>query len=227
MTRLGRRVGAGAAVLAVLGGVAALLLLGSGGPADSAQAASAATPEEAVAQWASRVNGAVEAPGGGARAYDPTASPGALQFPAGTSYEEAMAAIYLAQVGHDALPPGVQLVASLPEGKVLIKPTDGSGVTVDLSAPYGWFPQTKQFATAPTLSWPRPANPAELEALNDRIGQVIDAGGRWWAGARISDTTLPACEVMTSRAEGAGPACGDDDYVEIGRNPALSSDPLS
>src|SRR5680860_733904 len=67
-------------------------------------------------------------------------SPGALEFPPGVSYPQALVRIMRASVSDQALS-DVQTAAPLPDGVVVIDPpaSTGKGIVVDLKAPFGYM----------------------------------------------------------------------------------------
>lgn len=198
---------AGASVLAV-GGLVALVLLMAGGATSSPaqvvdrEAALRTAVEQSAGQWRSYPEGLprIGAP-----------SPGALAFPSGVSYAEALTALFIAQMTGD-LPAGAKLVEPLPEGKVLLD--DASGVTIDLRAPYGYDGATGMVHTA-LLQMSGSLSAEQVSAARE------SANGPWPVGAALGVPVLPACQVITSREE-TGASCGPrDDTVIEDMGPAL------
>lgn len=97
-----------------------------------------------------------------------------LQFPAGTTYRRALSAYYAARRRGQVVPPGAELAAPLPTGKVLL--IDQGRVSLDPAAPAGYDPTTHVVVT---FSGP-PQTPVPLPRC-----QVL---------LRVGDPASPACD---------------------------------
>ncbi len=125
--------------------------------------------------------------------YQPNGSPnilsspglGAIEFPRGTTYAEALYRLYVWVTVVGTLPRGVRVVPSLSVGTVLTPPTATRGPIVDLRAPFGYDPATG--AISP---------PMYAVARN----QDVSAKGylTWPPGSRFDVPTLPACMVAVA-----------------------------
>lgn len=135
------------------------------------------------------------------------ASPGAVQFPRGVSYGEALTAIFVAQ-STATVPSGARLVAPLPAGAVLME-EDGQ-VTIDLRAPYGYDTRTKMVHTGLVQM------DGNLPA--DAVQRAIDNSPfEWPVGGRLAIPELPDCQVVQSRMD-VPRDCGVDDKIVLTRN---------
>lgn len=192
---------AGAGILAVGGLAVVVLLMAAGASSSTAQvagedAALRTAIEGSAGQWRSYPEGLPRIKAG---------SPGALAFPAGVSYAEALTAVFIAQMTGD-LPAGAELVEPLPEGKVLLD--DASGVTIDLRAPYGYDGASGMVHTA-LLQMAGSLSAEQVSGARESVS------GPWPVGAALGVPVLPACQVITSREE-TGATCGprDDTVIE-------------
>lgn len=190
-------------LIALMLGVAALLYVSLTSEPDSARAAtgsvSEAAPNVGAAVTASREILRRE-PQSTLRGL---ASPGALEFPAGTSYAEALRQLYMAQQTGKA-PEGARLVAGLPRGVALLQQGDGSGLVLDLATPLGYLPFAGDRVQPFLLHYGEGATEAEIEAARAGLGR---ADAPWPKGAYVAVPTLPDCMRVTSRSALA-PTCG-------------------
>lgn len=174
-------------------GLLVLTVLGAGGLA-------LAAGEDAAEQ--SGLDAAVQA--SLERRQDPTdyrSSEGALAFPAGTSYSEAIVALRLIEAGAptDLAP---RVVPRLPAGTVAVT---GSGeLILDLAAPYGYDVELGA-AISPTYVFD-----------GDPEGTPKSRYGPWFVGSSLLIPDLPDCMVSSSRAD-QGQACGPQDKVGSSR----------
>lgn len=185
-------------VIAALGLLLCVRLLPVGG------ASASTTPNDPVAAAVASSDANWAPKPKGMPTIDEASSPGALAFPAGTSYAEATTAIFLAQNG-GGVPASARLVPSLPAGAVLLR--DGDELTVDLRAPYGWSPQSRLIYTA-VIQQSGQLSPTE----------ATEAWGRdraWPVGGRLGVVDLPACQVIQNR-DVVPVDCTKDDVVTIG-----------
>lgn len=179
--------------LALVVGVAAVgsataLALGDG-------SGGAAAPPTDVA--VSKIQQAFNERGSGERARNFASVEGAIAFPAGTSYGEAIRSIYIAErTGRAASP--MEVADSLDSGAVTGVLADGRRV-VDLSAPYGWDPN---------LGMP---TDAFWTYTGDTIPKEDSSQGPWPKGVRLGVPKLPACQILDS----VGP-CGEKDIPQLG-----------
>lgn len=143
------------------------------------------------------------------------ASPGALEFPAGVSYPEALVLIMRANVSAVALA-GVAPTASLPAGVVALIPPASSGgrVVVDMRAPFGYSPAVENRVFGPVYQVPS-------DIATDGAFQTTTGG--WPKGALLAIPSLPGCMVISAR-EQTPKACTAGDEPILGRTPSL---PLS
>lgn len=145
---------------------------------------------------------------------DETTSPGALQFPRGTDYADAITSIFTAQQRGDRIP-AAKLVAPLPGHAVLME--NAGGLTVDLRAPYGWSPQSRLIFTAVVQQ--------DGSLTPDEASSAWRDGSPWPEGGRLGVPELPACQRIATR-DAAQIPCGEDDLVAYGApGPTLPSLP--
>ncbi len=130
-----------------------------------------------------------------------------LVFPPGTTYGQALDALYVSVVLTGGLPPGTTLGPPLPSGAVLLKPDDpAQGIALDLRAPLGYTPPHGTIFSF--LLAGRPDGP--------RRGRL------WPSVTRIAVPTLPACMIVSNRAS-LPPACGPKDQPVIrGDDPSVA-----
>lgn len=156
----------------------------------------AATPELADAPWIFQPNGA--------RFYRDEPQRPSLTFPAGTTYSQAIQALYESVTLKGSVPEGTTLGSPLPEGKIVLKDARGAGtLTVDLRAPFGYEPESKAI-TLPVYSLP---GSWSLEKV-DRVWR--DARERRLSfpeGGRVATPIIPACQIATAGEEHLSPSC--------------------
>lgn len=122
-----------------------------------------------------------------------------LIFPAGTTYGQALDALYVSAVLTGALPPNTTLGPPLPQGAVLLRPTDpAQGIAIDLRAPFGYTPPHGMIFGA--IYSGTPSGPTR--------------GRLWPPGLRIAVPTLPVCMIISNRAS-VPPKCGPSDGPSI------------
>lgn len=122
-------------------------------------------------------------------------SPGALEFPAGTSYAEALRELYMAERLGKA-PAGVRLVSSLPRGAVVLRDPGADTITIELSAPNGYLPEAGDRIQRWNLAYPAGATKEEI-AEADRGRQRPEAP--WAKGRYVLTPDLPDCMTITDR----------------------------
>ena len=177
---------AGATVLAV----AALMLVGAlRGSAASGDPAVAAVQAAAAERQADRAS---------FRTID-----GAVEFPAGVSYSEALRAILVGELtGRSEV--SMRLVGGLPGDAVAAVPSDRQGrVVIDLSAPYGY--DTVNGPLGATYMFPEGRLPT---------GERSTAGP-WPLGASLAVPVLPDCMRTDSPARAPVRTCTADDVPAI------------
>ena len=117
----------------------------------------------------------------------------ALEFPAGTTYADALVAIY-ASSARGELPEEARLREPLPLGKVVRAGSDGLGVAISLEAPFGYDVFTGNVVT-PIFEQSDPSGPtpsdAAIRKLWDSSGEVIPPGFRV-AGSALADCQVDA-----------------------------------
>jgi hypothetical protein len=180
-----------AALACVAGGAALGAVDGGGGDAGLQQAIRAA--DTTARAKASAGRGELASLG---------AERGAVAFPAGTSYADAVTQIYVAQQT-GTQPANARLVAGLPKGQVVDQRPDG--LVVDLRAPFGYDVATG-FPYTATLLMSESLTPAEV---SDAWAAAERSGRPWPRGASVGVPDLPACMTVTGRA------CSTDDLVVI------------
>lgn len=122
-----------------------------------------------------------------------------LVFPAGTTYGQALDALYVSAVLTGALPPGTTLAPPLPRGAVLLQPTDpAEGIAIDLRAPFGYKPPHGTIYGAVYRGTP-------TEPTDGRL---------WPPGLQLAIATLPACMIVSTRTS-VPPACGPEDEPRL------------
>lgn len=120
---------------------------------------------------------------------------GALSFPPGVTYAEAVTQIFMAAVSGRA-PRGARLTPSLPLGTVAVVPSTGEGpIEIDLRVPFGYEPdgQGGGRISLPSVALERDATPS-TQVEYRRFGR---AG--WPIGARAVPVILPACMRIPNR----------------------------
>lgn len=125
-----------------------------------------------------------------------------LRFPPGIAYPEALSILYtwVAVVG--TLPPGTSSEAPLPDGVVLLQPTDpGEGIAIDLRAPWGYMAGGRILSPSLTSAVGVPARPRPDEL---------------WARQSVSVPILPACQVISHR-DAVPPPCTEGPIFDTGR----------
>ena len=139
----------------------------------------------------------------GAPRVDEVAAQPSLEFPAGTTHEEALRSLFASVVGQGALPAGTRLGPPLPGGAVVaLDPT--RGVRIDLRAPWGYaVPSGRIRAPGFTATADVP------QATIRRVIAGLESGalpvGELPAGIRVEIPRLPDCQVI--RAGAAPPPC--------------------
>jgi hypothetical protein len=216
MSRLKRHPSIAMAALAVLlvaGTAAAALAVGGGSPAE------VPTPERLASEGATQtVEDAVrrslsiteEAP---QKKLGEVPSPGALRFPAGVSYAEAVRSIFMAQLVPSSLPAG-RLVDPLPDGKVVRETADGA-IEVDLGAPYGYHPGVNNVVQTALVHYWHGATEADISAAERGLTRPMKP---WPIGASVAVPILPECMIV--RVDRPSPDCTEAD------NPSIDPDRL-
>lgn len=126
---------------------------------------------------------------------------GTVTFPAGTSYREALGAIFMGETAGIAAGPAATVTdAPMPDGVVI--DTRRDGVRVSLAAPYGYDPASRIPLSLPLVA-PPPGTPARR------------ATHGWLQGSALPIPTLPACMTAVDGVRQA-PACGPKDLPVIG-----------
>ncbi len=137
----------------------------------------------------------------------------AVVFEPGVDYTEAVKRIFIAQ-RTGRFPTGASPAPALPEGTVLLQPTDAAaGIVVSLKAPYGFDPATGQ-ATAPSV-----AQPGDLTAEEAKQAWLERRpGAPWPREAWVDVPILPSCMVISDRASrGRECAPGDAPVIDFNR----------
>lgn len=124
------------------------------------------------------------------------AEPG-LQFPEGTTYVEAIQAIYLA-AGQGRLPEKAAVVESLRPGKVVRPAGRGSGLVVSLTFPYGYDVHTGNIVT-PIFEYISHPNGPDGHSAERELRTILEArdadDGSVPEGMRVAGSALIACQV--------------------------------
>lgn len=116
--------------------------------------------------------------------------PGAILFPIGTTYPEAVRALYMAMALHTDVP-DTRLVNALPTG-VITALTSARQLKLDLTAPFGYFPASGR-PYPPSLNFPSTMTATQVRsALN-----TLRPNTPWPRGARVDVPILPACMTLT------------------------------
>jgi hypothetical protein len=147
--------------------------------------------------------------GGGAPAApgDPGRE-GAVAFPPGVSFEEAIVALHVAQSSGTATL-AMERVEPLPAGVVALIPRESDGrVVLDLARPFR-YDSDLGAAIAPTYTGPEPGSDTPRSDL-----------GPWYQGWKLVVPSLPECMVIHVRGEEPA-ACTDADKVTGSTSAAL------
>ena len=127
-----------------------------------------------------------------------------LRCPKGTTYTQAIAAYFAARQRGEVVPPGAELAAPLPDGKVVL--VEGGRVSLDPAAPIGFNPATGLVGVLSAA----PAGPIAIARCEVLLGDDPDSGscgdgtrlrfisegvaGRWLpsevGGIQIADSPL-------------------------------------
>lgn len=122
-----------------------------------------------------------------------------LVFPAGTTYDEAIEALYAAAKTTGALPPDADLAPPLPKQIVFARSADRS--VLSLTAPFGYDVNTGN-VLAPSVYFPPSLTSEEIERASEAARASRSAIP---AGAKVVGNPLAACQVMTD--ENRTPEC--------------------
>jgi hypothetical protein len=190
---------------------AAALVAGGGGVAVTSQFRDANPPGSVIRVVGPDVRATIDADpvlskapwilqiGGPPRVQDVDALP-SLVFPAGTTYAQAVQALYTSVAATGRLPAGTRLGPPLETGKVVAMPADRShGLALDLRAPFGYVVPGGQILP-PSYSLPGSLTPAELRG---RLAEAYRMHLALPRGAIVDPTQLRPC--MIARVGGAPP----------------------
>lgn len=119
-----------------------------------------------------------------------------LAFPVGTTYAQALEALYASVATTGGIPAGAKLGKPLPAGQVLVPGTKTSGVVLDLRAPWG-YEETSGAIASPTVLFPSSWSPDQIAGA---IRDARTSGVGIPPGASVAVPSLPTCEK-------GGPAC--------------------
>lgn len=122
-----------------------------------------------------------------------------LAFPAGTTYQEAITALYVAVKRSGSVPAGATLGPPLPKDIVVARNADRT--ILSLTAPFGYDIGTGN-VLMPGLAYPATMDMDEIQAAKraaTREGRVVPEG------ARVSANYLDPCQVIVDGRR--GPAC--------------------
>lgn len=130
-----------------------------------------------------------------------------VRFVPGTSYAEALTAIFTAIYRVAPLPGSAVVSEALPEGVVVRWPSGETtgAIEVDLQAPFGWHP-SRDRANLPTLTLPPDAIPPETAPTVPRTVP-------WPPGAYLDVPILPDCQMLLGSRSAA--PCGPRDQIRI------------
>lgn len=154
---------------------------------DSARQALASNDLLLNAPWLSQPNGSPS--------LDDVETFPSLVFPAGTSYDEAITALYISVKKHGSLPDGAELGPPLPRSVVYAAKADG--LALSLTAPYGYDVPTGNILS-PSLQFDEGITMEQAQAATStaaREGQIIPEG------AKVVGNLLEPCQVMIDDRE--------------------------